>query len=242
MVRHLFCIVLTLIGFASYASAQADQPAPADRQAWHNDLTNPKAVEAAGLNRSVPALKLDQTKLADAISMLRDRTGANIFVNWKSLEGEGIARDAKITVGLAQMPLRRALDVILIVVTNGERRLGYSIDDGVITITSLSDMWRDRMTRVYDIRDLITGADAQEKGRRVDALVKLLADTIDPSSWKVNSGGAVRELQGQLIVTQTSANHRQILQLIAHLRAAFATNTKQQFPKLELKPAKTGEN
>lgn len=60
-----------------------------------------------------------------------------------------------------------------------------------------------------------------------DAIVKMIMDlittTIDPTSWRGDAGGdigSIRELNGQLVVTQTAANHRALLDLINRLREA----------------------
>jgi type II secretory pathway component GspD/PulD (secretin) len=54
----------------------------------------------------------------------------------------------------------------------------------------------------------------------VDSFLKLVQDTIDPTSWRNNGGtiGAIRELSGNLIVTQTAENHRDIASLLKQLR------------------------
>src|SRR5882724_6762662 len=45
-------------------------------------------------------------------------------------------------------------------------------------------------------------------------------DTVNTDSWKDRGGsvGALRELEGQLIVTQTPENHRQLKNLLDQLR------------------------
>jgi general secretion pathway protein D len=58
----------------------------------------------------------------------------------------------------------------------------------------------------------------------VESITKLIEDTVATDSWKDNGGsvGALRELQGQLIVTQTPENHRQLVNLLEQLRETRA--------------------
>ena len=55
-------------------------------------------------------------------------------------------------------------------------------------------------------------------------ITSLIQETIDPLSWQQNGGevGSIRELHGQLVVTQTSQNHQSLINLIRKLREARA--------------------
>ena len=60
----------------------------------------------------------------------------------------------------------------------------------------------------------------QTRQELVDAIVKLVTETVAPDSWRDSGGsvGALRELQGQLIVTQTPENQRALVSLLEQLR------------------------
>jgi type II secretory pathway component GspD/PulD (secretin) len=53
-----------------------------------------------------------------------------------------------------------------------------------------------------------------------DNIVKLIQDTISPETWKANGGnyGNLRELSGQLVVTQLPENHQRIQKVLEALR------------------------
>jgi hypothetical protein len=57
-----------------------------------------------------------------------------------------------------------------------------------------------------------------------EELVRLIEDTVEVDSWKDNGGsaGAIRELSGRLVITQTPAAHRQIIKLLRTLRAGIS--------------------
>src|SRR5262249_44108318 len=86
---------------------------------------------------------------------LRDVSSANIFVNWRALEAAGIDKNAPVTARLRDVKFSKALETILRDVGGGTVRLGYTIDEGVISISTEEDLASNVVTRVYDIRDLI---------------------------------------------------------------------------------------
>jgi type II secretory pathway component GspD/PulD (secretin) len=53
----------------------------------------------------------------------------------------------------------------------------------------------------------------------VDAVIKLVQDTIMPETWKDNGGtiGSIREMNGALVITHTPEGHEQIAQLLDQL-------------------------
>ena len=217
------------------------------------------------LERPLPELSFDGAGFTDVIDFLRDVSGANIFVNWRALEAAGIDRNAPVTTRLRNIKFSKALTIILDSVSGGTVPLGYTIDDGVITISTGEDLDRNTITRVYDIRDLIidipdftdapdfslqsasdqaqqggggggglfgqSGGDRsqeEEAGRTrqemIDEIIRLVTETVSPDSWRDAGGsvGALRELQGQLIVTQTPENQRQLISLLEQLRETRA--------------------
>jgi len=55
----------------------------------------------------------------------------------------------------------------------------------------------------------------------IDNIKQMITSTIDPTSWApTGEVGSIRELHGQLVVTQTAENHQALMQLIDQLREA----------------------
>jgi uncharacterized membrane protein YgcG len=106
------------------------------------------------LNATLPEVKFDGVSLADAIDFLRDVSGANITVNWKALEGEGVSKDATINVKLRSISLRHALDIIL-GETGGTGKIGFTYEENVIEITTQELIDSKMYTQIYPIQDLI---------------------------------------------------------------------------------------
>ncbi|MGD0464905.1 MAG: hypothetical protein ABSB74_20665 [Tepidisphaeraceae bacterium] len=112
-----------------------------------------QAVQAL-LDHRLPSVSLPQVPLADAIDFLRDLTSANILVNWKALEADGIDKQStQVTVTLHDVKFSKVLDIILKEAGGG--KLAYTIDEGVITISTADELNKAVVTRVYDITDLL---------------------------------------------------------------------------------------
>lgn len=230
------------------------------------------------LNRSLGTgneeIKFDNAPFVDAIQFLADSTGANIFVNWPAIEAAGVDKNAPITVSrLRNVKFAKVLQIVLDSAGGGVTRLGYTIDDGVITISTQEDLAKNVSTQTFDIRDLLInvqdfnqegfdfqqqsqgggqggggsqslfggggGSNNEDEEDQVDRatlvtqIQDLITDTIASDTWKVNNGfiGAIQELGGQLIVTQTPENLAAIRQLLEKLREtrAIQVNIEARF-------------
>ena len=112
-------------------------------------------IARAKLRTRINELDFKGTAFREVVDFLRNVSGANIYVKWRALEDEGIDESAEVrNVKLADVTVEKALQVILEDVGGG-RPLGFVIDQGVVTISTKSDLAQNTTTRVYDIRDLI---------------------------------------------------------------------------------------
>jgi hypothetical protein len=186
------------------AQAKAQPPAGAYLLAQEVPVaaaTQPSAIRVA-LNARVGQLRPAGRSFSDVVDALRDNTGQSIFVNWRALESVRVTRQLPVTTDLSSLTLAEALDKLLQEVGGTHERLGYTVDEDVVSISTLKDIGRNTLTRVYDVRDLLK--DPETRAEDLAALLKRLQG-IDPLSWRDAGGniGAVRELQGQLIITQS---------------------------------------
>ncbi|HEX7009149.1 MAG TPA: hypothetical protein VF184_04150, partial [Phycisphaeraceae bacterium] len=94
-------------------------------------------------------------RLANVIDFLRSTTELNFFVNWPALQQAGVEPDTPITLQLTSVPADQVLRLVLQQVSTEFDPVGYSIIDGVVTISTERDLKRTTDTRVYDIRDLL---------------------------------------------------------------------------------------
>lgn len=106
------------------------------------------------LGQTLPELKFEGVTLNDAIDFLRDVSGANISVNWKALSGEGVTPESPLTLKLRNVSLRKGLDLILSEAGAGDK-LGWTIDQNVVEISTRELIDSRMYTRVYPIQDLL---------------------------------------------------------------------------------------
>jgi type II secretory pathway component GspD/PulD (secretin)/tetratricopeptide (TPR) repeat protein len=112
---------------------------------------------ARKLKEIVP-INFDGNKLEDVIDYLRNTTNVNLIANWAALEEVGVDRAMPISMQLTNIPAGQALRLVLQqAVPPGESTdsANYSIIEGVVTISTQSDLNRTTDTRSYDIRDLL---------------------------------------------------------------------------------------
>ncbi len=62
--------------------------------------------------------------------------------------------------------------------------------------------------------------DEGERDERIEELLELIRNTIEPDSWRENNGevAAIEEMGGQLVITQTASAHEQVQDLLRKLR------------------------
>ena len=260
-----------VVGLVLVAFTRTREPAPkvaggdphmagGDVRATTIPVTRPAADDAAMyamqevLDKRLQELRFDGIAFSDVIDFLRDTTGAKITVNWKAIEAAGVEKTAPVTVRFRDIRFAKALGAILSDVGGGNVKLGYTADDGVITISTLEDLKKDTPINVYDIRDLLTDASnvakpgdvaaarnnnpIQYNEQRVRDITNLIRETVDRESWIDNGGkvGQLKFLSGQFIVTQTRENHRQIIALLDKLRESKAIQVSIEARFLQVKP------
>lgn len=137
------------------------------KQAARKSLQNKtKQISNAALRR-VKSKTVDPSTLrpdmpfSEAISILRNSSvpPLNIVVLWKDLqENAGIDRETPIGMdGLSGVPLRTHLKVLLMSISAGAfEKVGYVVDEGVIIIATQSSLPKKRVTRIYDVSDLVS--------------------------------------------------------------------------------------
>jgi hypothetical protein len=98
-----------------------------------------RAQTEAQLAKKLPDLAFnDGANLIDVIDKLREVSGAQIFVDWRSLENAGITREAPITARLRNLTLAGMLHVILEDAGGGTVKMCYRVDteNAVIIIST----------------------------------------------------------------------------------------------------------
>ncbi|HEX8521186.1 MAG TPA: hypothetical protein VF669_02950 [Tepidisphaeraceae bacterium] len=207
-----------------------------------------RELRDAGMSRKVAKVDFRRTTFEQAVEQLHHQTKANLAVNWQTLEAAGIDRHAPVTLQVDNISLRRVLDLVCQQAAADSTRLAARVDGGVIVISTLEELSRQTVTRMYDVRDLIV-ADHDLRSRierllkkvsagyesdqptdekslsraqadSVESLIKAIQAIVEPDSWRDAGGivGTVREFGGRLIIVQSPEAHDKIADLLEQLR------------------------
>jgi hypothetical protein len=166
-------------------------------------LSKPAAAEHAATQPvKLVGMTIHGMPLGSVIDSLRDQTHENIFLNWRALKEQRVVMSLPVTVDLSGKTVPEALDSLLAEVGGDDARLGWMSDEGVYTVSTKTDLAKTTATQTYDVRKAIRSKATRDKD--VAAVVARVRG-IAPLSWRDAGGsiGAVRELSGQLIITQT---------------------------------------
>jgi hypothetical protein len=184
------------------------------------ERVSPRGIEI--FERIVPASVDRATTLADGIDSLRSME-VPIFVDWNGTAAMNITESTPAGTQLAGKPLGAALSDLLYAASPAQQ-LGFSLEEGVITISTRSRLTTNGMTNVYDIRDLLRDFASKRNldqwlfGTTAGEVITRVQNRVDPQSWSTNgsSYASIRALSGQLIVTQSVENQ---IMVDYHLRS-----------------------
>jgi hypothetical protein len=253
--RDLFIGTITGISAVLATALFAPQPAPIPqpvsiRQSLETDQpfdiipTTPPHPPRQKLEKIISKIEVKNGRLDKVLAFLAQSTNVNMAVNWRALEAAGIPETASITLNLQQLPARVVLKQTLAEAGGGTIKLAYRIKDNILTISTADDLERDVITRVYDVRDIVAPAIAQNNLPQdnstkpttaksnicfgtaataydaYDNLVKLIQETIEPTIWRDAGGsyGGIRAFAGNLVVTLPVERHNDLQELLARLR------------------------
>lgn len=110
------------------------------------------------LGETVPEVRFSAAPLRSALDDLRDKNQLNLHVNWPALTLAGVTPETPVSVDLKHVRLDKVLDLVLDEAGGTKTRLGYAVDEGVVTVSTQAELNRQTVTRVYNIRDLLAVA------------------------------------------------------------------------------------
>jgi len=167
------------------------------------------------------------TPLSEAFDIIKNSVDPplKIVVLWRDLyDNAEIEPTTEINLdGLPAVPLQRGIDSILKAVAGGfGEKIGFVIQDGVITIATVLSLPTTLETRVYEVPG------ALGSGQTAPDLVQVIMRTIEPESWFQNSemgNGEIAPYMGsKLVILQTPEIHRKIGEFLKTVQADVAVN------------------
>jgi len=111
---------------------------------------------ARKLKEPIP-INFESNDLKSVVEYFRNITGLNFFVNWPAIAAMGVEQDLPINLLLSNVPAEQALRMVLQQASAGNELepIGFSIIEGVVTISTQRDLSKTTDIRSYDIRDLL---------------------------------------------------------------------------------------
>jgi hypothetical protein len=188
------------------------------------------AVDAK-LEQRIAFARFDSVVFSSAIEQWSAAAGVKVFVDWAALRTVAVNPSTPVTVTLENVRLSKALQQILGSIPSDayERKLGYCIDRGRVIITTNRELDSRRVSRTYDVSDLLVGQTSSSGleqikrylTRNVDALS--WDDNVDVLSWQdavepLNAGGETKQTQ-VLVVVQLPEVQLKIRDALGALRA-----------------------
>ncbi len=110
--------------------------------------------------RPTPIRKFEFKEIAleDVIQFIRDAGDLNIHVNWKALMAVGVDKKTAITLKARGISLGKALNLVLDQAAANRDKLDslyWVIDEGVVMISTGTDLNTKMRTRVFEVADLL---------------------------------------------------------------------------------------
>ncbi|MCA9107658.1 MAG: hypothetical protein KDA83_19745 [Planctomycetales bacterium] len=167
---------------------------------------DPSAGLPPSLTENV-SVDFGEATLEDFVDWLEHERGLTVLVDRDNINLEGWDLDSRYSDRITDQPTYLLLNRLK------HRELGWSISDGILTITSRSILDEQISTRSYRVGDL------RDMGYDLEAMVETLTQVVAPDTWEELGGsGRIVALGDVIMVLQTDENHRQIEMLLEALR------------------------
>ncbi len=189
--RRISSLAIAMMASSVALSALwADAPATAPSSAVSADSANRTVNARRALFENVKQLSVDNVALSRVIEFLRDTSGANIVVNWRVLEGAGVARETPVSIQVRELTLRKMLRLVLDQ-ASPNTFLVYNVDANVIEITSQEEADKQLVTKVYVVDDLVMPDMKQVTPPQMDLSTVTKNGTTSGGSGAGNSSGSI---------------------------------------------------
>lgn len=163
----------------------------------------------ARLEQVLPSVEFPEgTSLSDVVEYLRDAGGLDIGVSWAALEQAGVER-ATDSAGL-RLHNVKVKTVLALLLNNisavAEERIGYQLFQGVVLISTVSELDRHVTLRVYDCRDLLGMPLTDRQREALKDLLSMVAEH-DGNARAASQGESEASIPAGAPPLQADPNH-----------------------------------
>ena len=193
-------------------------------EAWRAEIENQLDQEVT--------LDFQDSELVDVVAFLQQTTKVNIILDPKVVA----AGTPPVPLRVEAMKLRNVFEFIMKLTG-----LTYTLRDEALFITNAEGVRGDVFMKLYDIRDLthamtnfpgpelaipepggngsklLPPIAASEAPPAVDEFITIIKAVVSPATWEL-AGNSIEDFNGQMVVTQSAAVHKQVEELLRTLR------------------------
>ena len=259
-----------------------------DRAQGYRESSENRAAMSA--MQGAVSVNFNNNQLDQVFTYMKQVSGVDFYPDWKALESIGVRPEDTVTLMLDNVPAEVALKRVVEQLGDDGDRPDYSVEDGVLVVSSAQQLRKKTIMIVYDIHDLLfevpyfdnapdfnlsaaltqggnrggsggggggggggplgsnsgggggfggsgggggggggiigdngSEPDRKTRGELIEQIEQIIQDQVDPENWApVGETGKIQELNGNLIITNTARNHRDIEGLLTQLRAIRA--------------------
>ncbi|MFZ9882359.1 MAG: hypothetical protein ACO3QC_13275, partial [Phycisphaerales bacterium] len=105
--------------------------------------------------QTVNSFNFSNNSLEQVFAYMNTVSGASFYPDWKALELINVEKDSEVSLNLENVPVEIALKRVLEQFGDETERPDYSIEDGVVVVSSNEALRKKTIAIVYDIRDLL---------------------------------------------------------------------------------------
>jgi len=181
------------------------------------------------LRKVMPEVKLENTAISDVLDYFRDATGANMFVDWRSLEAAGIDRNAPVTLRLHEVP---ASDILRLALKCVSPSIVYEIENGIVIVhdpnnEGVGPAPQVAVTRAYDVSDLLEPAGLASGSNKMAQLIELVTATVAAGTWAEQGGSStIKGFNAKVVVCAPDTTQQEVARVLEMLREKPAADLK----------------
>jgi type II secretory pathway component GspD/PulD (secretin) len=141
------------------------------------------AKSRSSLGSVVAELNFDGAPLSKVIDFLRNISGTNLVVDWKTLETAGVQKDTPISLQIRDVTLRKMLQLVLNQ-ASPNAPLSFAVDGNIIQVTTQEALDKQLVTKVYIVDDLVVVPNTNVQAPRIN-----LTSMTGSGGYSSGSGG-----------------------------------------------------
>ena len=107
------------------------------------------------LGARVTQVNFDQAPLVTVFEALGKALGTNVVVQWEQLEAAGVQRETPVSLTARNLRVSQVFWLILNEASDRDVKLAYRADRDMILVSTLEDLSREMVVKVYDVSDLL---------------------------------------------------------------------------------------